>query len=272
MLYTVSLNPLEISDLYLWVDASDISSINNGSLSSTDGTNVDKITDKKGGVQLLNTTGSKPVYKHKIINGKNVIKFEHVGVTNNSLQSSMITTTLTQKTIFFVFLPIHNIYNGNQFPLSIYSTSNPIGGTLSYYPEISIMFNETKQQVSYLESYDYSNLSVNQLSSSSIDNLQIVSVRTSLDVNKYDFVRATMSLFNQYGSETPKLQIDNWYVTIGDVVDNTYSVPTNDPPKAIPFEGYFCELLIFNDILSDYDYNRVSEYLKSKWIEGYNQV
>lgn len=131
-----------------------------------------------------------------------------------------------------------------------------------------MVYNEGKFEVDYKESYSYGSPSVLRKTTvkRDINDLQIVGIRTTSDINKYDFIGngTSIVLENQYGNETPKLNISRVYVTIGDIVDYTYTLPT--PNQVIPFDGYFCELLIFTRSLSDYDYNRVNEYLQSKWI------
>ena len=273
-LYTVSLNPLEIPSLYLWVDAADISTINTGSLSANDGDPIIKVTDKKNGIQFTNTSGSQPTYKHKFINDKNVLAFTHLSTTNLSIQSSMITTPrLSIKTIFFVFKPIGSpLYvKGNQYPLSIYTMTNLLNFSSSSlannYPDFSITYSDPRKETRYLETQNHIDLTVNRFKLINPNILQIVGVRTSTDINKFDFESELSELSNQYGNE-PKLNLDRWFVTLGDIVPYAYIPDTENVPYAIPFEGYICELLLFTDDLSDYDYNRVNEYLQSKWFES----
>lgn len=271
-LYTVSINPKDIPNLKHWIDFADINTINNSSDESKNGDSIGKVIDKSQNVGWTAPTVS-PIYLYSVSNGKNMMRVKHDSSLNRSLKSPNFNLSFGIKSIFLVYIPdSKNNYSttGTQYPLSIYSELNPIGDGSnplpSSYPEISINFSFTDYRERYWESTGtYSSLSISKEVTIKMDEIQIVGVRTSIDVNKYDFVLDSNDLSNLYGDESSN-SIQKYWISLGDIVGNTYAPNNSKVPYAEPFDGWIGEFLLFDRNLSDDEYNRVMEYLKSKWV------
>jgi len=107
-------NPDNIPGLTIWVDASDISTVNNGQV--TNGQNVFKIVDKASGIVFRNGYGNfGPTYSIGVVNEKNAISFNYyLSSTIDSLQAkglwaSDVTTMATGTySLYCVSFPYDN--------------------------------------------------------------------------------------------------------------------------------------------------------------------
>jgi len=80
-------NPSKIPGLKIWLDAADISTVNNGTVQNSQ--NVFKIVDKSSGYVFRNGYGvNGPSYSVGVVNGKNAITFNYYTIADiNSVQS-----------------------------------------------------------------------------------------------------------------------------------------------------------------------------------------
>ena len=224
-------NPLDISGLQVWLDASDSTTLcqsNGGSLASADGDPVGYWLDKSGNNRHHQQTDGtkKPGIKLSTQNGKNGVNFDGVNdyldsSSNFSAGSSgysyFIVTKLLSGGPSYPYL-VHNKSATNEFPfISPYSVNWRIG-VLNF----SYSVNTT-----YLTGF------VN-----SIPNLTAFLNGTS-----------KTGTWNQSGSQNSLLRIG----------------ASDDFDSGAFWKGYVFEILGYNQVLSDSQINSVKVYLNSKW-------
>jgi len=337
------IRPNNIPGLKIWLDASDVSTINNGRISDIDSNprshlyiprqTVSKIVDKISGYEFTNPSGlTGPSYIFNGVNGKNAIHFPYYPpiYTNPTSLSTLPPFSISEKaliaqgltalstgtySLYYVFKPSEvrgvtgsrdmwafTIWNGDIIP-TITSTSS----LLSTYPDRGLkmigMGNNTIwtwgniKPVSFNQNGDityHETLNNSLTSSTSVSDTHpqyrrfnkkgeyyqygkthISALRSSQNVKKYKIVRKDYTLDDNFLprktlNTSDVITVNNPTMVIGsywpgrDGVGITVSRTVDD--FLSPFEGYFCEFLFFDRVLSDVESNVIENYLKDKWI------
>lgn len=282
--------PNNISNLTLWWDASDPSTINDGKVVGNQ--NVYKIVDKINGVGLTNASGTLgPTYAIGAVNGNNVIHMPYYPDNSSGLKtlsnSSVSQLSSSNKTIVFVHKPTTAIYQSgpgvtNKYALSIWNSgrnppnfpsirltssylSNPYSGYTECAFDTGGGINTSTLQSSNTKSYEYGILTGQQID---LGSTQIVIIRTKSGDNlaKFNFYQQRgFDIKSGYYSYTvnPGLSatFSNPKIVIGSVWETGTRVG-----NAHPLEGYFCEMMYFNRYLKTSEVNGLEQYLKMKWI------
>ena len=232
--------PASISGLQLWLDASDASTLFTDSAGTTpataDGDPVGCWRDKSGnGYHVTQTDGTaKPLRQNSAQNGRMAINFD--GINDRLIRSS--TFTLAQP--FSVFIVLNN-----------YSiVTAPV----------------------FIDSYD--NVQCVIYNGSSFDNSGFLNLTAgaslSVKIASPTFPALIYAVFN--GSSS-KININNNSIANGNAGTNSLTgislgnIRGNPNPvvSSYAFNGYYCELIIYNSELNLSSTNAVSNYLNSKW-------
>lgn len=285
-------SPDNISGLTLWWDASDASTINDGTVVANQ--NVYKIIDKINGVALTNSNGvNGPTYAFAAINGLNAIHMPYYpdnlsGLKALSNPSVSQLSSSSNKTIVFVYRPTTAIYQAGpgvtvKYALSIWNpgrvppsfpsiriTSSHQPNPFSTYTEcafdIGTPINTSTLQSWNNRSYEYGLLTGQQVD---LGSTQVSIIRTNVVSNTAKF-----NFYQQRGFDTK-----SEYYT-GVVNPGTVSVTLTNPKIVIgsywdsggrggnahPLEGFFCEMMYFNRYLNTAETNALEQYIKMKWL------
>jgi hypothetical protein len=325
-------SPKNIPGLALWLDASDVDTINNGRVSN--GSFVNTWVDKAGGYVLTSPqsggsfiAGAGPTYSVNSINGKNSILFSYFNsaVADNTSYRRLSVANCTplgvaENTTYIVFFPLDarqqtaassgtvaqrecvvTVHAGSRvtsapgstFPdklwfVNTYNNTTGAGtgrNTMTGYidavsPYTSTTFPDPTGLRSYLYDAVLESDGANKVNLTSgqyygYGKVNIFGTRYKDGMKKFTILRREFyhseNFRPKYGRYTnlaitvasPVLTIGaGWpgYGTGGSI--NT----VRDLGNGQPFEGYFCEMLVFTRVLTNGEANAVESYLKKKWI------
>jgi len=242
--------PEDIPNCCLWLDASDTSSF------SLSGSNVTQWNDKSGnGNHATNTTDYPQYSSSYTVNGKNAINFIATSDTAGDMLKGSFTTSGTNQPG----------QNGGYTRFVVYKQHNFVSTEADSIFEMA--------QGSYLSgSYGSRNLIAAEGSAYNQDRLRFYNQGTQIYVN----LRAENNIVlmsEVLNSSTGYLQafVNGYRWGNSSTTNYTFTdyVIGNDMTSGDFFNGYICEIIIFNRALSDQERLQVDFYLARKWVRPF---
>lgn len=269
----------KIKNLTLWWDAADPSTINDGKVVPNQ--NVYKIVDKVSGVTLTNGSGVLgPTYAIGAVNGYNAIHMPYYAGTlmgQKALSNGNVPQfSSVEKTMAFIFKPT-TISAGYKWSLAVWGTGRSTNGTwphihvynssnINAYPNYGEAPTPTQQSLYSLNAKSYE-FSVKNNQPIDLNTTQILVLRTKNGISKFNWIHGngidSRNEFYNYTVHTGTPVIPS-SAPVKLVVGSLYD--TGQKGGSVPFEGYFCEMILINRYLNTGEVNSLEQYLKMKWI------
>jgi hypothetical protein len=272
-----------------WKNGTSVTSVASLTYSSWSQSSVLSMTDKQSGIVISATAGygtGTPKYlkyDYNSVNSKNSIILNRLANGEMSLVNTNIVSTFNSLThsLYFVFATGYTYSTISQYGsymLSIFrNTRTSTGG----YPNIAIGILNSGSNTYYynIETQQTSTTTTPFSSFTFIDRNNSKSIIFSTRLNGSslpDPVRVNLigddvnnkffGLTGTPGSGSTKattgVTVSNAKFILGDYWIGSYATTSNPSPPI----GRFCEMLYYNQMLSDTDNDKVVQYLKNKWV------
>ncbi|MEC1179203.1 discoidin domain-containing protein [Metasolibacillus meyeri] len=235
------IQPDDISDLKLWLDADDIN--------VTEGQNIITWSGKGGTtVNATGATGSNKSPVLKVFNKQKYVYFDNVVRQRMDLTENIFANN-TSKTIFTV---IHPLSNGHIIGISTSSTPyyTYLKGLTVQNGKIGVS-SRSNSSGSLVETNNSDYLNKKQLIIATIENKN-----TSLKTSYEPFKKDTINNANYHAAYSKS--------TIG------ASDGSNSNAFIEPYRGYIGEIIIYNRVLTELEITQVEKYLKNKFFKVKN--
>jgi hypothetical protein len=260
-------DPISVSGLQLWLDASDASTLydatTGGSLVAADGA-VKRWEDKSGNNRhaTQSTDANRPVRKTAVQNGLDVLRFDG---SNDflSIGSSTSAFKFLHSTDATVFVAVKAGTTAN--PETVYALLG--SGTLTSSQPNYVLAYEDR---AVLSANDWARLFIAGGAGSDVD--VVISNVTGFTANTYKVVTA-ISQPTASGTARSALRINGGAATSNNTQSGTRSTAnaqadlhiaaTSSPGLHLP--GDICEIIIYDSALSSTDRAAVEDYLLAKW-------
>ena len=233
-------SPTEISNLYLWLDGADISTMwqqtNKTGPVTANNDNVYYWEDKQSSIGFIKATGAGGVYKTNVKNGESSVYFSGAG---------WLIATATS--IFNVDFTAFVVY-ANNTANEVHCVLNSDGNDLTLSTDRLVFYADTRSTPKRLTGYP-TNKNIDLLSQSSATTWYY----TSCVLDQSTAAEGWLNGVSQ-GTGTPDAA-----VVETDTIVGTQSTNTNF------LTGYISEVIVYHALLSATDRQRVESYLAAKW-------
>jgi hypothetical protein len=247
-------DPTEISNLTLWLDGADVTTMRGGGggsqpfgqpagglIADVDGTQFDHWSDKSAQAHHMNQGGGNHALKYRknVLNGMSVASSEDAAVDDYLYATDTVLTTDTNVTVFAVFAADSNESTG-----VIFSNSSTAANRLAH-----LMDSRTATKY------------VSSLASSG-------QTYCSGDTDYGTGFNITMSVRDGglMSCKVNRVWTDEDVAVVGDgVTNNDYTSILSQNFNTEYAIGDLAELIVYDATLSDYEIERVENYLHDKW-------
>lgn len=248
-----SFTPKNISNLQLWLDASQLNLSNDTAVSSW--------TDNSGNGYnaTQGTLANRPTFKTNILNGRPSLLFD--GTDSLSIPSSTSNFKFlhsTDSSLFIVLQPgVVSDPAVNYILISTGASTANIG--------YSLRFADSPASNNGINSFIYFGSSGNTVVSNAVNNV--------LTANTFNYFRVMSQPTNGTAANRSEIQVDLSTVIKNNTQTNTASTSNSSSnlfigqsdTGAFPFSGYISEIIIYNKILSSSETTSVQNYIRSKY-------